>query len=194
MARNAKNRSKRCWLNSVSSGWQCFWEAFVHDLIIAYIEERSETCVKFHKNQLHQSIVSKNKAVAKWVTITVPAALKRAQIEFMVDPNGFNITAESADKLALKASQLLEGTDAKKFSLSGADRAFVDLLIAIRNFLSHRSSGSSATLKQRLAELHKADATSPLNGKVTTVGAYLKARPAGAVGSRAKLIGNILGI
>src|SRR6266567_5317750 len=89
-------------------GLAVLWEAFVHDLIIAYIEERSETCVKFHKNQLHQSIVSKNKAVAKWVTITVPAALKRAQIEFMVDPNGFNITAESADKLALKASQLLE--------------------------------------------------------------------------------------
>ena len=83
-------------------------EVFIHDIIVAYIEERSETCVKVHKTQLKQSIESKNRAVAKWVKITVPTGLKRSQIEFMIDPNGFNITAESADKLAARANQLLK--------------------------------------------------------------------------------------
>jgi hypothetical protein len=125
------------------------WEAFVHDLIVSYIEESSETCVGFHHNRVTQSIESKSKLFAKWVTIDVPPILTRAQIELMVDPDGWNVTADSAETLAKRATQFLSAPHAIKFSLADLDRKFVDLLIATRNYLSHRSTGSLKTMKQR---------------------------------------------
>jgi|ERR1019366_2341018 hypothetical protein len=174
-------------------GLAVLWEAFIHDLIVAYIEDRSDVCIRFHRDKVTQSIEAKNKAFSKWVVIEVPPSLTREQIELMLDPEGWNITADSAETLAKRANQLLSAPHAIKFSLADSDRKFVDLLIAIRNYLSHRSSGSLVIMKQRIKELQKVDATSPLNGTVTTVGAYLKARPAGVGLSRANIIGNNLG-
>jgi hypothetical protein len=99
---------------------------------------------------------------------------------------------DSAETLAKRANQFLIAPDAIKFSLADVDRAFVDLLIATRNYLSHRSTGALGIMKQRVKEIHKVDAASPLNGIVTTVGSYLKMVPPGAVHSRAKLIGHQL--
>jgi hypothetical protein len=173
-------------------GLAVLWEAFVHDLIVAYIVERSDACIRFHKDKVTQSIKAKNELFLKWVRINAPAALSRAQVEMMVDPAGWNITADSAETLAQKANQLLSAPDAIKFSLPDADRKFLDLTIGIRNFLSHRSAGALTIMKKRLGEHHTVEPISPLNGAVTTVGAYLKFRPAGAIGTRAKLIGNRL--
>jgi hypothetical protein len=173
-------------------GLAVLWEAFVHDLIVSYIEESSEACIRFHRDRVTQSVGSKSKLFAKWITISIPDVLSRVQIEMLVDPEGWNITADSAETLAKKANQFLTAPHAIKFSLADVDRAFVDLLIATRNYLSHRSTGALAIMKQRVKQLHDVDATSPLNGRVTTVGAYLKTRPPGAAHSRAKLVGHQL--
>jgi hypothetical protein len=69
------------------------WEAFIHDLIVSYIEESSEACIGFHRDRVTQSIESKSKLFAKWVTIQIPDVLSRVQIELLVDPDGWNITA-----------------------------------------------------------------------------------------------------
>jgi hypothetical protein len=161
-------------------------------LIVAYIEEQSDACIQFHKNKVTQSIEAKHKIFSKWVVIRVPASLSRDQIELMVDPEGWNITAESAEALANRTNQLLSAGHAIKFSLPDVDRKFFDLVIAIRNYLSHRSTGSLSIMKRRIKELHAVDAGSPLNSSVTTVGAYLKACPTGTIDNRAKLIGQKL--
>ncbi len=169
-------------------GLAVMWEAFIHDLIVSYIEENSDVCVGFHQNRVRQSIESKSKLFAKWVTIDIPDALSRAQIELMVDPDGWNVTADSAETLAKRATQFLSAPHAIKFSLADQDRRFVDLLISTRNYLSHRSAGSLKTMKQRVKDL---DTASPLKGAVTTVGAYLKARP-GGIHTRASIFGHEL--
>lgn len=173
-------------------GLAVLWEAFIHDLIVSYIMERSEACVRFHKDKVTQSIKAKNELLLKWVAINVPATLTRAQIELLVDPTGWNITADSAETLAVKANQLLSAPDAIKFSLPDVDRKFLDLTIAVRNLLSHRSAGALAIMKKRLQEHQAVEPASPLVGAVTTVGAYLKSCPGGAGDSRAKIFGTRL--
>lgn len=169
-------------------GLAVMWEAFIHDLIVSYIEENSDVCVGFHRTRVRQSIESKSKLFAKWVTIEIPDVLSRTQIELMVDPDGWNLTADSAETLAKRATQFLSAPHAIKFSLADQDRKFVDLLIATRNYLSHRSAGSLKIMKQRVKDL---DVASPLRTELTTVGAYLKARPSGT-DTRAKLFGHEL--
>jgi hypothetical protein len=166
------------------------WEAFIHDLILAYIEDRPDTCIAFHRRKVTQSVEAKHKGFGAWITVNVPNPLTRVQIEAMLDPEGRNVSAESADTLAQKANNLLAAAHARKFSLIAADGRFLDLVIAVRNYLSHRSSGSMAILRKRLAELNLADAGSPLNGAVNSVAVYLNARPVGADHCRAKLIGH----
>lgn len=173
-------------------GLAVLWEAFIHDLIVGYIEERPEVCTRFHKLRLTQSIESKNKALLRWVKINVPRSLSREQIETLVDPDGRNVTADSAESLSTRATQLLSARDAIKFSLAESDQKFLNLVIAIRNYLSHRSAGSFGILKSRLREFGSTDPTSPLNGRLTTVGAYLKERPGNGAETRAKVIGNRL--
>jgi hypothetical protein len=107
----------------------------------------------------------------------------------MVDPKGWNITAESAAVLSKLTNQFLPGSAARKFSLNEADGKFVDLTISIRNYLSHRSAGSLTLMKSRLVDFQKADKTSPLRGTLTQVGPYLMRRLKNAPVSRARVIG-----
>ncbi len=166
------------------------WEAFIHDLIIAYVEDRPDNCIAFHKRKVTQSISDKHKGFAAWVTVNVPHPLTRVQIEEMLDPEGRNVSAESASTLAKKANDLLAAAHAKKFSLTATDGRFLDLLIALRNYMSHRSSGSMRVLRRRLSELATADPASHMIGTLGTVAIYLNAHPPGLPHSRAKVIGH----
>jgi hypothetical protein len=105
----------------------------------------------------------------------------------MVDPDGWNVTADSAETLAKRATQFLSAPYAIKFSLADLDTKFVDLLIAARNYLSHGSTGSLKIMKQRVNEI---DAASPLKGQITTE-SVSKTRPV-AAHTRAKLFGHEL--
>lgn len=134
--------------------------------------------------------IARYKGFAAWVTVTVPNPLTRAQIEEMLDPEGRNVSAESAGTLAEKANDLLAAAHAKKFSLTAVDGGFLDFVIALRNYLSHRSSGSMKILRKRLSDLGTADPASHMIGTLTTVAIYLNARPPGAPHSRAKMIGH----
>jgi hypothetical protein len=176
-------------------GVTVLWEGFIHDLIVAYIEQRPDECVRFHKDRVTNSIREKNQIFLTWITINVPAILNKADIESMVDPKGFNLTAESAAALTKLTNQVLPGASARKFALNEPDGKFIDLAISMRNYLSHHSAGSLATMKQRLADYQRVDKTSPLRGKFTHMGPYLMRTLRGAPGSRAKVIAqNLSGI
>ena len=86
------------------------------------------------------------------------------------------------------ARQILAGAIARKFALNEPDGKFFDFAVSIRNYLSHRSAGSLAILRMKLADFQKVDETSPLRGKLTDVGPYLSRQLRGAPGSRAKVI------
>ena len=131
-------------------GLAVMWEAFVHDLIVSYIEENSDVCVGFHKARVKLKYRVQEQIVRKMDhDRSIPDVLTRTHIELMVDPEGWNVTADSAETLAKRATQFLSAPHAIKFSLSEMDRRFVDLLIATRNFLSHRSTGSLKIMKKR---------------------------------------------
>lgn len=168
------------------------WESFIHDLLVSYIAENPDACIRSHRDRMTQSIESKNRAFTKWIKISIPNSLSRSQIESLLDPKGWNVTADSAERLAQKANQYLAASSAIKFSLAAPDRAFVDFLIAMRNYLSHRSAGALTILKARIQEIHQIDSASPLDGRITSVGAYLKATVPGMAVSRATLIGHNL--
>ena len=166
------------------------WEAFLHELIVSYIEQSPAECVNYHKEKVKQAITkSKNAIFLSWINYNVPAVLTRKHIENMVDPKGWNITADSADSLAGLTDNLLMASAAKKFSLPAVDRKFIDLIIALRNYLSHRSGGSVTTLKDKLADFQRTDKASPLRGKLVDVGMFLKTVPKGSADSRVKVIG-----
>ena len=98
-------------------GVTVLWEGFIHDLIVAYIEQKPDDCVRFHKDRVTQSIREKNQIFLTWITINVPAVLSKTDIESMVDPKGWNITAESSAALSKLTNQILPGAAARKFSL-----------------------------------------------------------------------------
>jgi hypothetical protein len=175
-------------------GVTVLWEDFIHDVIVAYIEQRPDECVRFHKDRVTQSIKEKNQIFLTWMTINVPAVLTKADIELMVDPKGWNITAESAAVLTKLTNQILPGAIARKFALNEPDGKFFDFAVSIRNYLSHRSAGSLAILKTKLTDFQTADRASPLRGKLTDVGPYLTRQLKRAPGSRAKVIGLNLSI
>jgi hypothetical protein len=170
-------------------GVTVLWEGFIHDLIVAYIEQKPDDCVRFHKDKVTQSIKEKNQIFLTWITINVPTILSKTDIESMVDPKGWNITAESSAALSKLTNQILPGATAKKFSLNEADGKFIDFTISIRNYLSHHSAGSLTTMKNKLKDFQKADKTSALRGKFTEIGPYLMRHLKNTPGSRAKVIG-----
>ncbi|MGA2736725.1 MAG: hypothetical protein ABSG65_04665 [Bryobacteraceae bacterium] len=174
-------------------GVTVLWEGFIHDLIVAYVEQRPEECVRYHRDRVTQSIREKNQIFLTWMTINVPAVLTKSDIELMVDPKGWNITAESAAVLTKLTNQILAGAIARKFALNEPDGKFFDFAVSIRNYLSHRSAGSLAILRTKLADFQKVDKASPLRGKLTDVGPYLSRQLRGAPGSRAKVIAQNLG-
>ena len=51
---------------------------------------------------------------------------------------------------------------------------FVDLLLGVRNFLSHRSKQSLAVLKKSVANLTPTGINGPLCGSIITVESFLK--------------------
>lgn len=164
------------------------WETFVSELITSYVAEKPASCLSDIEGRLKKSLDDKFPGIAHWVAWEFPDAVSWLQAEKLLDPKGWNVAAKSAQDLAEMANRLLEGADAKKFSLVADDRDFVDYLIALRNYLSHRSSASRAKLVHNISSINPVGANAPLSGQMTHVGNYLK----GAVavgGTRVNFIG-----
>lgn len=153
------------------------WEAFVNDIIVAYVCENPNTYLKNLQQRIEQSLTGKfGNSVAKRVKFVRPSKLDRDQAVKMIDPSGWNITADSAQALSDRANDLLVASHAKKFFLDQEDREFIDFLLCLRNFLSHRSKGSRARLKTAISRLTAGGPNTTIKGSFTTVGAFLKKR------------------
>lgn len=173
------------------------WEVFLSNLLKAYVADDPSTFFGDLQARLHESVKSKFGAVAaKHTALSPPPAIPPHRIADWLDPKEWNISVTSATKLATKANQLLPATAAKRFTLSADDAALFDYVIALRNYLAHRSDGSRSEFKASAASL--AGANADFSGAVAKIDLYLKARVAGgqtravALAQRLRLLANTL--
>jgi hypothetical protein len=164
------------------------WESFLHDLLVAHVVRNSKSCVGHYEQRINQSIGDKFSGAVRWVKISIPARLNRAQVERLLDPKGWNVVATSADALKEMANKWLEASDAKKFSLNAEDAAFVDYLLAMRNYVAHRSAGSRIALLAAMKRILPGSTNGDLVGPAQQLGAYLRYRVGGH--TRVNVIGD----
>jgi hypothetical protein len=164
-----------------------FWESFLHDLMIAHIVRRPEPCLKDYEDRVHKIVSEKLPGALKWIGVGFPDTPSLAQLERLLDPKGWNIVPGSASLMSKFANRLLHASDARKFSLNADDAAFIDYLIAVRNFLGHRSAGARRTLLEAMSTIKPNSGNADLHGPITQVGAYLKQHT--QMGTRVNTIG-----
>jgi hypothetical protein len=150
------------------------WETFISDLVISYVLTNPRPCFDNYEGRFRQSLVEKFAGISRWVSLDFPAIVNPAQAEKLLDPKGWNVTAGSAQKLSDLANRHLTAANARKFSLQADDRDFVDYLVSLRNYLSHRSPGSRTMFLNSVAALAAGGANGALKGQVQNVGTYLK--------------------
>jgi hypothetical protein len=169
-----------------------YWEAFIHDLFVAYVTKNPTNCVADYKKRLDKSLADKFNVPNTWIRVTVPKSLSPQQAERMLDPKGWNLDATSAQELRNKANQFLHSTNARNFALDQEDAQFVDLLVAVRNYLAHRSTSSRQRFKEALNTLTVTNKNANLAGPVSDLGKYLKASIGTASRRRVHVFGDRL--
>jgi hypothetical protein len=160
------------------------WETFINDLVIAHVMQHPKSCLQKFEDRLRQSMSDKFGSASRWVSLQVPATLTTMQAEKLLDPKGWNLAAESAQGLADLANRHLSAARARRFSLQADDRDFVDFLISLRNYLSHRSAGSRTKFIDSVHGLKAGGLNDRLIGPVHNVSTYLKQ---GLVGDSTKV-------
>jgi hypothetical protein len=151
------------------------WEVFLSDLLVQYLSMSPSRYTKDLKGRLLQSVKEKfGHPTAQFLRFSPPNKISVAQTRAMVDPKEYNITITSADALSRRANELLEAKYARLFTLNAEFAQFVNYIIAVRNYLAHRSTSSRKQLKTAVAALQGPN--QPLIGPVSKVGSYLKVR------------------
>lgn len=152
-----------------------YWEVFINDLLLSYLVMSPAQYQKTLRERIQASIKDRyGSAAGRTVSFRTSGRLSLAQAAALVDPKDFNISVSSADSLTRRANEILAAKYARSFTLDPDDRQFVDFLIAIRNYLAHRSRSSRAALKGSVALL--AGVNSDLRSSISNVGTYLKMR------------------
>lgn len=167
------------------------WEAFVNDLVVSYVIRAPRTCLNDVTERFRQSTNEKFAGATRWISLNFPPELSQTQVEKLLDPKGWNITAKSAQGLAELANRHLSAVDAKRFSLEADDRDFIDYLVALRNYLGHRSDMSREELIDSIGTFKPTGSNADLIAPIHTVAVYLK-QAIGGAGRRVNVIGRRL--
>lgn len=170
------------------------WEGFMNDLFIAYVN-RDASQFTTHLQHTFQEHVRTNKKVQRvfstFGSLTIGPHLSRLEITKLADQDGYNITFSQYEQIDAKARRWLVPADAAKFlNLSDPKKKTVNLLIALRNHIAHRSRRSFDAMNDALAtgSIRQFGLQRQAN-KVINVGAYLKSSP---VGSRSRRLSTIM--
>jgi len=168
------------------------WECFVNDLFLKYVVLKPGKLKKELAENIKKSI---NKdygpTAARFLKLGLPQYIKEDRVASLIDPKGFNIFAYSPDKLRNLAAKFLAVKYARKFAFSRYDGELIEVFYSIRNFIAHRSKRSKEQLKETINLIDIRGINSPLIGKTSYIGSYLKcAVPNG--GSRIDFISNRL--
>jgi len=169
------------------------WESFVHDLVLAYIEDDSSKFCDDLKKRMDSLLRERfGPSATRVFKYQKP---RPSQLPSLADPKGWNITAKNSDDFASLANRLLPAATALKFSLARPDRTFLDFFLSMRNYLSHLSDGARSQLRTAHSRLDVVSGTQPspnlaIAGDLQNVAIFLKSRPPGQTDSRAISICN----
>src|SRR5437899_84760 len=61
-----------------------YWEAFIHDLFVAYVTRNPTNCIFNFKERMDKNIADKSAIPARWVTIQIPSVLSPRQAERLI--------------------------------------------------------------------------------------------------------------
>ncbi len=153
------------------------WEVFLSDLLLAYLVASPTRFLKSLRLRVLQSIEQRfGPRTERLVSIDTPRSLSLSSAAGLADPKNYNLTVNSSEHLKKRANEMLAAQYAKHFTLPIEDSQFLDFVVALRNFLGHRSPASLERLKKATGSLDGKNAA--LNAKVSNIGTYLKARSA----------------
>ena len=173
------------------------FEGFVNDLIIAYANRECSKVMEHLRNSLEECLRNNAKAKAtfeQFGEIRDPKHLTVEKLRAILDSEGRNTSFHNYDAIEKRATQWLAAPHKQRFTmLDHQDRAIVNVLIAVRNNLAHRSKKSLDRLNEVLlaGPLHNTGLQRNRN-RVRQAGHYLKANSS-AGETRADLIGRQLG-
>jgi hypothetical protein len=168
------------------------WESFIHDLIVAYVLTDPSRAFEWLENRARKSIEDKFGPVTeKCFTFCQPTGLNKEKIQELLDPKGWNITAHNARELANRSSELLASRYAMRFALDADNSEFYDYVVALRNYLSHRSKGARTTFKNSVNGLSSVK-NFPLKTNIGKTDFYLKSLATAKTISRVEYIANRL--
>jgi hypothetical protein len=153
------------------------WEVFINELLLSYLIASPNRFSKNLSAKLFQSIDTRfGSTVSQLVRFSVPKELSIAKASALADPKNFNITVNSSDDLTTRANDLLEAKYARLFTLQPEDAQLLNFIVAMRNYLAHRSISAKTKLKKITSLLSGVNIS--LRGPVSNIGTYLKKRDA----------------
>lgn len=163
------------------------WEAFLSDLVLAYVEMNPRKALSEIEGRVQQSVTSKfGRVCARCFRFNGPRSVNRRTLARLLDDKGWNITARTASELSSVANNFLVSRYARQFALDPGESEFFVYVVAIRNYLSHQSAGSRAALKVAIAGLSDAN-NAYFSGTINAIGTYLKTATPGGF-TRAEII------
>lgn len=173
------------------------FEGFVNDLILAYANRNCSRVMQHLKSSLEEHLKSNSKAKATFEhfgEVRERKHLNVSELKEILDPEGRNTSFSDYSAIRKRASQWLSEDHLENFTQLGArDQAVVNVVIAVRNNLAHRSKGSLDRLNEVLSAgpLHDTGLQRQVN-RVQQAGNYLKSYT-GQNFTRADVLGEYLG-
>jgi hypothetical protein len=166
------------------------WELFISELLMAYVSEDPRHYLQALRARMEQSVKERfGSAALKCMHLDLPSVVAPDKVAAWLDPKDFNLTVKSADALAVRANATLAAQHARKFTLERDNSDLFNYILALRNYLAHRSDASRRQLQRSAATL--GGANSELNAPIRTIGPYLKERIS-AGNTRATLVADRL--
>ena len=155
------------------------WETFVNDYFVAAINRNPGTFKSRLRERMRDSVKDKygNRA-SRYTQIALPKHPTAADVTALTAPNERNISFKDADSMVQRAAEWLAPEYARLFqSLTQEEKAFIDGLIGIRNYLAHVSIAASGDMDAALDRLSRARTHHDLGRtgrKVRNVGAFMR--------------------
>lgn len=155
------------------------WEGFISDLIVAYINRDSSEFENWSTNILQESIKGQRakSILTEYVTVNFPRHFTKSEIEILLDPNQRNLVFFNYSEMKKMTKKLLFSDHYQCFAaIDSRDGAVINAVIAVRNYLAHRSKSSKKRMNDALFSggLTRTGLKRGIND-IHKVGPYLKA-------------------
>lgn len=171
------------------------FEGYVNDLIFAYANRDCTKVMQHLEASVRDTLQPNSKASAAFVMFGEfkhRQHLKKDELRTILDPMGRNISFPTYSAVEDRAQQWLVPAHLLRFNrLTAQQKAVIDLTIAFRNNLAHRSKSSLDRLNDALdlGALHPTGLRRGVN-RIQQAGNYLKSRVNG--NARATLLAGLL--